>query len=320
MRKIDRRSLLLGMGATTAASMFAASGARASARPFFARVGLPLGLQLYMLGDEAGHDLDATFAGVAAIGYREVELPNLLGRQASEIGAAAARAGLAIGSLHLPLINNGLAGLSLGSEPARIADTLGALGARWAIAPILLFPSGVRPDRGESFGSAISRSVAGAGEDIWKRSAALLNEKASLLRPFGIRLGYHNHNIEFAPVGQTTGWDILFRETEPGLVSFEVDIGWVAAAGLDPVAFLERARGRVKLFHVKDVAQGSAANFRIAMDSIEVGAGTLDWARILPAAHRAGARHFYVEQEPPFAIARIEAARRSFEFLSRLRA
>jgi sugar phosphate isomerase/epimerase len=51
-----------------------------------------------------------------------------------------------------------------------------------------------------------------------------------------------------------------------------------------------------------------------------VGAGKLDWARILPAAHRAGVRHFYVEQEPPFTIPRMEAAARSAAYLAGLRA
>ena len=56
------------------------------------------------------------------------------------------------------------------------------------------------------------------------------------------------------------------------------------------------------------------------MKPAEVGAGTLDWARILPAAYAAGVRHFYVEQEPPFTIPRMEAARRSCDFLARLHA
>ena len=56
------------------------------------------------------------------------------------------------------------------------------------------------------------------------------------------------------------------------------------------------------------------------MKPAEVGSGMLDWASILPAAYDAGVRHFYVEQEPPFAMPRIEAARKSFGFLSQLRA
>jgi sugar phosphate isomerase/epimerase len=56
------------------------------------------------------------------------------------------------------------------------------------------------------------------------------------------------------------------------------------------------------------------------MKPAEVGAGVLDWARILPAAYAAGVRHFYVEQEPPFAIPRMEAATRSYGYLAQLKA
>jgi len=134
-------------------------------------------------------------------------------------------------------------------------------------------------------------------------------------------VGYHNHNLEFAPLaGGGTGWDVLIRETDPSLVKFEVDIGWVAAAGRDPVAFLDRHHGRLRWLHIKDLRPSTSANFALRMDPVKTGAGRQDWARILPAAHRAGIEHFYVEQEPPFAIPRMEAAERSYRFLKDLRA
>lgn len=110
------------------------------------------------------------------------------------------------------------------------------------------------------------------------------------------------------------------RETDPRLVEFEVDTGWVATAGLDPVSFLHGLRGRATQLHVKDGAVGNTTNFVLEMKPAEVGSGTLDWARILPAARTAGVRHFYVEQEPPFTMPRIEATRKSYAFLSALRA
>jgi sugar phosphate isomerase/epimerase len=295
--------------------------AASSAPAFFERVGLPIGLQTYTLGNEAGQDLDRTFADVAAIGFGEIELPNLYGRSAKDVAAAAARAGLKVSSLHLAVSTRGApAGLSLASPPAEIADAFGALGARRAVLPIAPFPEDFRPEPGTDIQTAIAQAFAAAGEDHWKRTAALLNERAAALKPHGIALGYHNHNIEFAPVGATTGWDILMHETDPALVEFEVDTGWIATAGLDPVAFLSGLGARATQLHVKDVAPGNTTNFALAMKPAEVGAGTLDWKAILPAAYDAGVRHFYVEQEPPFTIPRIEAARRSHDFLAQLHA
>lgn len=298
--------------------------AAASARkPFFERVGLSPGLQLYTLGDEAGRDLDGTFAKVAEIGYRDVELPNLYGREPAQIRAAADRAGLRISSLHLLAIAGPMGqklGLSLLSEPSRIADDLGVLGAHYAVLPLVMLPADLRPEAGENPADMLSRTAIAGGQDIWKRTAALLNEKAAALQPLGVQVAYHNHNLEFAPIGQTSGWDILTRETDRRLVKLEVDIGWVSAAGLDPVTFLGGLRGRVSQVHVKDLKPSSPRNFAIRADCADVGAGRLAWEKILPAAYVAGARHFYVEQEPPFATPRLESARRSYDFLTRLRA
>lgn len=320
MIRAHRRAFLKGGIATVMALSTQTTLAR-SARGFFARVGRPIGLQLYTLGDDAGKDLDATFAAVAAIGYRDIELPSLYGHSPADVRAAAAKSGLAISSLHLAVSTRGApAGLSLSSSPSEIADGLGALGARRAVMPIALFPENFRPKMDANIQAAIAEAFAAAGADIWKRTAALLNERGAALKPLGISLGYHNHNLEFAAIGQTTGWDILAAECDPALVDFEVDVGWIATAGVDPAAFLTKHKGRVSQLHVKDVASANPVNFALSMQPAEVGSGKLDWAKILPAAQAAGVQHFYVEQEPPFTLPRIESIRRSFAFLSALHA
>lgn len=320
-QEIGRRALLAGMVAGGAFAMTEGPAAAAARKSFFERVGVPLGLQTYTLGDEPGKDLDGAFGRIAAIGYRDLELPSLYGRKPAEVRQAADRAGLKISSLHLPAMSGpGGGGLMLTSAPAEIADSLGALGATRAVMPIMLFPANFRPDKGESFQAAIARLVGAAGEDLWKRTAALLNERGAALKPLGVRVGYHNHNVEFAPIGKTNGWEILVKETDPALVHFEIDTGWIATSGLDPVAFLKEHKGRVAQLHVKDVAKDNTVNYALAMKPAEVGSGVLDWARILPAAYAAGVRHFYVEQEPPFAIPRMESITRSYGYLSTLKA
>jgi sugar phosphate isomerase/epimerase len=317
----SRRAFITGLSTVGAIAMLEKTVIAAPRKPFFERIGRPLGLQLYTLGEEVGRDIDATFASVAAFGYRDIELPGLYGRTPADVRAAADRAGVSISSLHLAADSFGkAAGLMLSSPAEEIAESLKALGAEKAVMPIMIFPPNIRPQAGETFQAAIGRAMTEAGPDIWKRTAAMLNERAAALKPFGIRLGYHNHNLEFAPVGSTTGWDILLAECDPGLIHFEIDAGWIATAGLDPVAFLQKLSGRVLQLHVKDVAAGNTSNFALSMKPAEVGSGTLDWARILPAAYKAGVRHFYVEQEPPFAIPRLEAVRRSAEFLKSLKA
>jgi sugar phosphate isomerase/epimerase len=302
-------------------SMIDSATLAAVRKPFFGRVGLPIGLQIYTLGDEPAKDLSGTFARLAAIGYRDIELPSLYGKPAQEFKTAADAAGLTISALHVPAAP--IAGPSTGTlqeTPEKIAETLTALGCKNAVVPIMLLPPGFRPAAGETFQTAIARAMAAAGADIWKRTAALLNEKAAPLKSMGINLGYHNHNLEFAAVGKMTGWQILAKETDPSLVTFEVDVGWIAAAGLDPVEFFKTHKGRVRQMHVKDLQATTKTNYALSMDPCEVGAGKLDWAKILPAAHKAGVRNFYVEQEPPFTMTRMDAAKKSYNYLAALKA
>lgn len=315
-----RRAFLKGGIATVMALSARAASARSSQK-FFARLGLPIGLQLYTLGDDAGKDLEATFGAVAEIGYRDIELPSLYGHTPKAIRTAADKAGLAISSLHLAMSTQGAtAGLSLSSSPSEIAEGLGELGAKRTVLPIALFPENFRPKPDVNIQAAIVQAFAAAGADIWKRTAATLNERGAALKPLGVSLGYHNHNIEFASVGNTTGWDILVAECDPALVDFEVDVGWIATAGLDPAVFLAKHKGRVRQLHVKDVGTANSVNFALSMQPAEVGSGSLDWARILPEAKAAGVQHFYVEQEAPFALPRLKSIHRSFEFLSGLKA
>lgn len=315
--QIDRRTMLSGMtGATMATTI--PSALAAPAKGFFERIKRPIGLQLYTMGEEPAKDLDGVLARLATIGYRDIELPGLLGKSAVELRAAADRAGVRFSCIHLSTLSFGGPGFGFNSSAQEIADTLGTLGIADGVMPLPPLPDDFRIQDGESIPAAMGRALSMTGIDGWKRTAALLNAKAAALSPHGITLGFHNHNVEFARVGGTTGWDILVKETDANLVQFEVDLGWVAAAGMDPAAFLLRHAGRVRWVHVKDIKASTKANVTLQMDPSEIGAGKLNWSRILPAAHKAGVHHFYVEQEPPFAIPRIEAVERSFAYLSKL--
>jgi sugar phosphate isomerase/epimerase len=317
---VNRRAVLAGLAATSACLPVPAL-AGAKNMPFFDRIKRPIGLQLYTLGDEPLKDLDGVLSKVFAIGYRDVELPNMYGKTAPELKGALDKAQLSASCMHLSAMPNLPAkSLSLLSSTQRIVDELGVLGLRQAVLPLMLFPTSFKPVAGESFQQTLARSLEAAGADIWKRTAALLNEKAAALQPHGISLGYHNHNVEFLKIGKTNGWDILAQETDKKLVSFEVDIGWLGAAGIDPIAFLKRHSGRCRQLHVKDIKATTKPNFALSMDPTEVGSGRLDWARILPAAHKAGVRNFYVEQEAPFAMARMDAVAKSYAYLATLKA
>lgn len=284
--------------------------------PFFARHKLPIGIQLYTLGPDAQKDLDGTLKQVAAIGYGKVELAGLLGRTAKEFRASLDRAGLKCTSAHIQA--KGGPG-TFDSDLGKLAADLKTLGVETAVMPMIAIPSRFgAPTKEEGIVGYLRRVAEGTTADDWKANADFLNEKGKALKASGIKVGYHNHNYEFAPVGSTTGMEILLANTDPSLVTFEVDIGWVAAAGVDPYAFMARHKGRFSLAHVKDIKADTKPNFSFQMDPAEIGSGVLDWKRLLSEAYAAGVRGFYVEQEPPFTRPRIEAAKLDYDYLAKV--
>lgn len=314
--KFDRRGLLAAIGTSTLAAGTPAWAARRA--PFFKRIGKPLGVQLYALGEAPQKDLRGTLERLARIGYRDFELPGLYGRPAKDLRADADAAGVRFGCIHMGLPGRLPPGsLTLMSSAQQIADTCGALGLHKVVLPLPILPDGFSFPTSGDVRVALSEAVLSGGLDMYKRLAALLNKRGSALKPYGIQVGYHNHNMEYAPVGGTTGWDVLMAELDPQLVFIELDLGWAAAAGRDPAAELAKLKGRVKMVHVKDIKATTRPNFALQQDPAEVGLGKLDWKRILPACMAAGVEHFYVEQEPPFTRDRFDSMKISHDFLAR---
>ena len=152
--------------------------------------------------------------------------------------------------------------------------------------------------------------------DQWKDFADRFTAVASNLSPHGLFAGYHNHSHEWSLVDGRRPIDILVDQLkEPAW--FELDTYWVAYAGADPVAWIDRfaaqGGGRIPCVHVKDM--------QITVDGrqkmCEVGDGNLDWAGIVAACRRAGVRWYLVERDTgdldPF-----ESLRRSLENLQQM--
>ncbi|HEX7854813.1 MAG TPA: sugar phosphate isomerase/epimerase [Sphingobium sp.] len=311
---ISRRSLIAASGSMTIAVL--ASGA--SARLFFDAKRHPLGLNLYVVSGLVAKDPVGTLQAVARIGYREVET-GLEGHDAATLAAAIKEAGLACSSLNLlPKPLRG--GRSLADDAGLVAQDAHRLGAAYVTCTLFPLPQGVemRPQPGESTEAMLARVAASVTKDDWKRTADWLNRKGAALKQQGVALAYHNHNPEFAPRGETNGLSILLEHTDPALVHFHMDAGWVVAGGQDPVTILRAWPGRFRLMHVKDVAPSYHVNSAISVATTEVGTGIIDWARVLPAARAAGVQHFAVEQEPPYILPPLESAAKSFAWLDAL--
>jgi len=157
--------------------------------------------------------------------------------------------------------------------------------------------------------------------DEYKRVAESWNKLGELCRQAELQLAVHNHFRVFKSFNGARGFDVLLKETDPKLVTFELDCFWVVFAGQDPVKLFKRYPGRFSLLHIKDMKPG----YKHSVDTVvgqpftEVGRGIIDWKRIFAAAPQGGVKHYFVEQDlcdrPP-----IESARISCEYLKSLTA
>jgi sugar phosphate isomerase/epimerase len=315
---LGRRAFLTaaGAGAITACT------ARAHPAPGIKSTGgEPIGVQLYSVGPQAAADLDGTLAALATIGYRTVELAGYIGKTPAELRAALDRAGLKCTSTHVGgrVLR---AGRSLNDDPAILAEEGHILGFDTVVMPLFNVPERLSFDKqpGEDNAALIARLLAAMTEDDWKANAAYLNEKGKGLKAHGLKIGYHNHNCEFAPLAGGTILDLLLRETDPAIVSFELDVGWVAAAGADPAALIAKHPHRFTALHLKDIKPSTVPNFNLKQDGTEVGSGTIDWHRLMPTARKAGIKRFFVEQEPPFEHPVLDSLKTGFDFLAGLNA
>ena len=321
MAEFTRRGMI-GAGAAGLGALALPGVGLATAEPFFARTGLPIGLQLYTLADQAQKDLEGTLKAVAAIGFKTIELAGYAGRTPAQLRAAMDAVGLSTPSAHVQVQARG-GESSLDGDLSRLADEAHVLGVKTIVMPIFYAPERfeMKPRAGEAFGEMLGRVGAAMTADDWTFNADFLNAKGAVLKTHGLKLAYHNHNVEFSPLAKGgNGYEILLAKTDPAAVSFEMDAGWVAAAGQDPFALLKAHPHRFTAMHVKDIKASTKPNFVFVQDPTEVGSGLIDWKRLLPAAYAAGVRDFFVEQEPPFAHSRLESVGISYGYLSKLRA
>lgn len=313
MLTVSRREFLV---AATFTGAVQAVGAH-SARAFFRRTGLPIGLQLYTVGDDLNRDFDGTLTAVAKIGYQTVELAGFANRSIDDWRQALNRTQLKCPSIHVP--PRATTGVSL-KELGTLAEDAHTLGIGTIVCPMFGIPErfSAGPLPGEGAGKMLARLSSSMTVDDWKGTADFLNKKAAELKKYGLRFAYHNHNVELAPLGNSTGLAQLIQYTDPALVTFEMDAGWVVAAGADPAALLAAYPSRFTAMHVKDLKASTHPNFSLQLDPCDVGQGVIDWKTLLPKAYRANVRQFYVEQEPPFSKPRLESVAVSFNYLNTL--
>ncbi len=226
-----------------------------------------IALQLYTVRSHTALDMVGTLAQVAQQGYKAVEFAGFGGVTVPDLRAALDNLGVQAIAAHVGLDD-------LEANPGQVLADLKALGCTYVVVPHL------REERRQ-------------GVEQMDQVVDTFTRIGKMCRDDGLKFAYHNHAFEFAPLGDTTVYDVLLAKMDPGLMAFELDLYWVRYAGVDPLAMLRRLTGRVPLVHVKDMTAGETPR------DAPVGEGIFDWPAVLEACAAAGAEWYIVEQDHP---------------------
>ena len=268
----------LGVAARRALGQMSAPDAPGASSNKLARIGM----ELYTVRSVVATDMAGTLAALAKIGYKEVEFAGYYNHAASEIRDMLKSNGLTAPSAHVGIeaIETG------GTQTFADAKTIGH-----EFITVASLPRGPK-----------------VTADDWKQVAARFNKAGAACKDAGFRFAFHNHNDIVKKTGGVLPIEILMKETDPALVSYEMDIYWAVNGGADPLQLLAAYPGRFSMFHAKDSM--GPPDHKMA----DVGAGVIDFKTIF--ARGKGVEHYFVEHDsPPDPMASAAA---SYKYLANL--
>ncbi|MFA0810681.1 sugar phosphate isomerase/epimerase family protein [Microbulbifer epialgicus] len=242
-----------------------------------------IGVQLWSVKGELKKDFTGTLKAVKNAGFNAVEFAGELGpyrNKPTELRKLLDAIGLKVSGAHIPIHH-------LQSES--IENTVSfykTLGAEYLI--VGWDPRSWDPQQIDE----LILQLRTAHQGVTERS---------------LKFGFHNHDGEFQPFRESTFWDLIATSTDQEFI-LQLDIGWVVAAGKNPVSYLERYPGRAYSTHFKARIPKEAATGKPI-----IGEDTTDWMSVLKAtATTGGTKWIILEQEEyPDGMSSIEALKAS---------
>jgi len=279
---MNRRTFVKGISATVAATIVLPSDLLALPKKKI------IGIQLYTLRDLIAADFKGTLKKIRKAGYNSVEAAGygdrkFYGYSPKEYKEIVTDLGLQPTSSHS----------SVNPENIKnaIEDHLAA-GMDYIVVPWIPKEKYNTPD-------------------AYKKLADDFNIIGKACKEAGLGFGYHNHAFEFEKMGDQIPYNILIENTDPKYVFMQVDLFWMVYGGHQPEEYFTKYPGRFELWHIKDMDNTPAR------ESVEVGDGIINYAKVFKMKDLAGMKHFFVEQEA-FKMDPIQSIRKSYKFLNSL--
>jgi sugar phosphate isomerase/epimerase len=277
-----------------------------------------LGLQLYTVRDAFGADPFGTLERVSAMGYKNVEFANHRADQDPGVGFDVPAAKLRQRLAELEMHALGCHVIPLGDD--RNLDAIIAYHEELGTESL-----------------AIGTDFFKDRDDVLRRSE-FYNEVGEKCRAAGIKFYYHTHWHEFQRVGSEMIIDVILANTDPKVVSLEMDAYWTIRGLLDPVAFIHQYGDRIDAVHQKDfpLAQIRSLDVWAVIDRdtlvthdayadavfpdqfIEVGDGIMKIQDIIDAALAYDVSYYIVELDYGVLPDQLDRAQRSIDNLKRM--
>jgi len=275
---MNRRSFLANSVAATA-SLAVASALQKS---------IPIGLEMYSVRKSMGQDLMGTVRAVAKMGYQDMEFYapyyTWSAEQIKDLRKLLDDLGVRCLSTHNALTNY---------KPENIQKAIDynkALGARFVV---------------------IASSGSPTTLDAWRKTSDALTAGADLLRPAGLRGGYHNHQTEFTPLEGKRPIEVIAANT-PKDFMLQFDVGTCLEMGSDPVAWINANPGRINSLHLKE--WNKAAGYQTLL-----GEGDGPWKAIFAAAEKTGGVEFYLIEQEGSRFSEFESAEKCLAAYKKMR-
>ena len=261
-------------------SAFAAAGFLTNPLYSNARTIRNIGVQLYTLRSLMKEDCVEVIQQLGKLGYSEIESypsgkVHFWGRSAKDFFKLAKDNGLNVVSTH---IGYGIPAQEQGKEIAALnwnfetfVEAFAKEGGKFIVCPYL----------DKSLRTNISD---------FSKIAENLNKAGEICKKYGITFCYHNHDFEFQSIEGTTLYENLLKHCNASLVKMELDLFWAAKADQNIESLFNNNPGRFPLVHVKDMG-------KVDKSTVEVGSGSIDFAKIFSLSEKAGIAHYFVEQD-----------------------
>lgn len=128
--------------------------------------------------------------------------------------------------------------------------------------------------------------------DGYKQFISDFTPAAKKIKDAGMQFAYHNHAFEFEKYNGRRGIDILIEDSDKDLFYFIIDTHWVHTGGCNPVDYINKVAGRMKVCHFKD--------YKIVNNErkfAEIGTGNLDLDACYRACRDTGVEYIIIEQD-----------------------